>query len=103
MALLLDLSGCAWWRGRSERRSRKHADVPGTPRLVGTIALVNVDQGFVLIDNGSQFAPATGAALKSFSGKAESGVLTVGSVRRRPFVIADIVKGAPQKGDSVYQ
>jgi hypothetical protein len=30
-------------------------------------------------------------------------VLTVGSVRRPPFVVADIVKGAPQKGDDVFQ
>jgi hypothetical protein len=56
-----------------------------------------------LIDNGNSPVPPTGAALKSFAGEVESGVLSVGSVRRAPFVIADIVKGAPHKGDTVYQ
>lgn len=103
IALVVDLTGCAWWRARGERDARKQPEQAVRPRLVGTIALVNVDERFVLIDNGSEFAPPSGAALKSFSGKTETGVLMAGSVRRRPFVIADIVKGTPQKGDQVFQ
>jgi hypothetical protein len=97
-------SGCAvlskWKR---ERKARKTAAQPAVPRFVGTITLVNEEDRFVLIDNGNSPVPPTGAALKSFAGEVESGVLSVGSVRRAPFVIADIVKGAPHKGDTVYQ
>jgi hypothetical protein len=97
-------SGCGvlskWKR---ERKARKTAAQPAVPRFVGTITLVNEEDRFVLIDNGNSPVPPTGAALKSFAGEVESGVLSVGSVRRAPFVIADIVKGAPHKGDTVYQ
>ena len=70
---------------------------------VGTITLVNEDAHFVLIDVGMAAAPTLGTALKSFSGGSASGVVTVGDVSRRPFVVADIVQGAPLKGDVVFQ
>ena len=98
-----ELSGCAWMRRGASRGKSEQPQQAAVPRLVGTIALVDAGAGFVLIDNGSQIAPPTGAALKSFSGETETAVLAVGTVRRRPFVIADIVKGEPRKGDLVYQ
>ena len=70
--------------------------------LVGTIALVNADSGFVLIDQGQQASPTTGALLKTYSGPNESAVLVASDVRKRPFIIADIKSGTPQKGDRVY-
>ena len=72
------------------------------PVRVGTITLVNEDRRFVLIDTGMVAAPAVGTALKSFTGESASGVLVVGDVNRRPFIVADIVQGAPQKGDAVF-
>jgi len=98
------IAGCAWGpSGRKQRKAQEAAQKESAPHLVGTITLVNETERFVLIDNGSQPPPPTGAALKSFTGGSESGVLSVGSVRRRPFVIADIVKGQPKKGDEVFQ
>jgi len=73
------------------------------PRRVGTVTLVNDADHFVLIDTATAAAPAAGTALKTFTGDAESGVVTVGSVSRRPFVVADIVSGAPRKGDAVFE
>ena len=73
------------------------------PVRVGTITLVNEDVHFVLIDTGMAAAPTVGTALKSFTGENASGVLAVGNVNRRPFVVADIVQGAPMKGDAVFQ
>ena len=73
------------------------------PVRVGTITLVNEGAHFVLIDTGMAAAPAVGTALKSFTGESVSGVLAVGNVNRRPFVVADIVQGAPMKGDAVFQ
>jgi len=74
------------------------------PRRVGTVALVNDDMHFVLIDVGSLYAPVAGTALKSFSSTgSETGVLAVDPERKRPFIVADIVKGMPQVGDVVEE
>lgn len=73
------------------------------PRRVGTVAFVNNDLHFVLIDVGSLYIPAAGQALKTFSGGTESGIVSVSPERKRPFIAADIVKGAPQKDDDVFQ
>jgi hypothetical protein len=67
-----------------------------TPRRVGTVTLVNDTDHFVLIDTATAPAPAAGTALKTFTGEVESGVVTVGPVSRRPFVVADIVSGTPR-------
>ena len=73
------------------------------PRRVGTVMLVNEADQFVLIDTATAHEPAAGTALKTFTGEVESGVVTVGSVARRPFVVADIVSGTPRKGDAVFE
>jgi len=73
------------------------------PRRVGTVTLVNDADQFVLIDTAMAPAPAAGTALKTFTGEVESGVVTVGSVSRRPLVVADIVSGTPRKGDAVFE
>ncbi|MDP9292356.1 MAG: hypothetical protein M3O82_08335 [Verrucomicrobiota bacterium] len=70
---------------------------------MGTVAFVNNDLHFVLIDVGSLYVPAAGQALKTFTGPTESGIVSVSPERKRPFISADIVKGAPQKEDDVFQ
>lgn len=74
----------------------------------GTITFVNLGVGFVLIDvEGGDLKEGT--ALKSFApgvsfeNGQESAILKVSAERRRPFVVADIVKGKPSPGDVVYQ
>ena len=92
-ACLAALAGCA----------THHKTTPPLHRVVGTIVLVNEANRFVLIDGGMH-APATaGAALKSFAGNQETGVLTLSPERKPPFLIADIVKGSPKKGDQVVE
>lgn len=94
----LATNGCATQKRTAATRPPQSAPV----LLVGTIALVNSDSGFVLIDQGQQAAPTSGALLKTYSGPAESAVLVASDVRKRPFIIADIKSGSPQKGDRVY-
>jgi hypothetical protein len=72
-------------------------------RLVGPIVMVDSGQHFVLIDTDTSAPAEDGTALKSFSNGTETGVLTVSPERRPPFMIADIVSGAPQKGDQVFE
>ena len=73
------------------------------PRLVGTVAFVNQEAGFVLVDVGALYAPGAGKALKCFSGGQETGVLATTPERKIPFISADIVKGSPGAGDQVFE
>ena len=104
-ALCVSLTGCGLLSKRARARKAREAAAAdrAEPLRIGTIALVNEEEQFVLVDNGNSPTPPAGTALKSFTGASESAVLSVGSVRRTPFVIADIVKGTPRKGDSVFQ
>jgi hypothetical protein len=107
MFVALYVSGCAAFKKLhlpAHRPAQPAATpAPVKPQVVGTITLVNEDAHFVLIDVGASGVPRSGTALKAMSGGAETGVVTVGEVRRRPFVVADIVRGAPRKGDRVFQ
>jgi len=93
-------SGCAL--GRRHPRPAPAAVVPG-PQRVGTVAVVNEELRFVLVDVGSLYTPQPGTALKSFSDGTETGVLAVGPEKQRPFIVADIVKGEPKVGDEVRE
>jgi len=70
--------------------------------FIGTITLVNEAEHFVLIDNGTSPAPASGMVLKAYSGDTSSGELLASDLRRNPFIIADIRSGTPKKGDRVF-
>lgn len=108
LALALSLGGCAVLKkfhlpGRRHAPKAQAAPPPTVPQFVGTITLVNEAEHFVLVDVGQSSVPREGAALKAMAGNVETGVVAVGNVRRRPFVIADIVRGEPKKGNQVFQ
>ena len=97
--IVSQISGCTLLR----RRPKAKPATPAAPLLIGTITLVNADGHFVLIDSGMNPSPPPGAGLKSRAADGESGELKAGAIRRRPFAIADIVKGTPRVGDQVFQ
>lgn len=99
--LLIPVLACAGCASKNRRKKPSMAAIP-RPAYVGTVALVNADAGFVLIDQGQAFAPPVGVPLKCYTGNTESGELATGPVRKRPFLIADIRGGSPQKGDRVF-
>lgn len=93
----LTLPGCAL-----VARKPAAKPAPPQPRLVGTVSLVNEELGFVLVD--ATEIPGPGTALKAFTEEgAESAVLVVSPEQKRPFIIADIIKGLPHSGDRVFQ
>ena len=57
--------------------------------------------GFVLIDTGTAAAPASGTPLQSYLQSEPTSQLSVSVYQRRPYLIADVVGGAPRVGDSV--
>jgi hypothetical protein len=98
LAMIL-LAGCAIHK----RRPHPDAAIAPGPRRVGTVAVVNDELHYVLVDVGSLYAPAPGTALKSFSNGAETGILAVDPEKERPFIVADIIKGEPKVGDEVEE
>lgn len=97
--VMLCSSGCSSLRSKAKE---KPAIVPRQPALVGTVALVNLESQFVLIDNGLLPTPPVGLVLKSYTAGVESAELVTSAARRRPFTIADIRQGIPRKGDRVF-
>lgn len=81
----------------------KPAIVNAPPHKVGTVAMVNREMRFVLLDVGTFYTPAPGSALKTFTSGIESGTLSVTGERRRPFIAADIASGEPIVGDDVFE
>ena len=100
--LILSLlqQGCLFHR--RQKPAPKHAYVP-MPIPVGTVSLVNPEGQFVLVDNGVYPVPPVGGTLECYHGGGEtvSAELVATNVARRPFTIADIRRGSPQKGDRV--
>jgi hypothetical protein len=105
-AALLASPGCAHFGKRARRAPKSQAaqaEQASKPHLIGTVAFVDESAGFVLVNVGMLVPPMPGQALKSFTGDKESAVLSVSAERRPPFVVADIVKGEPHKGDAVLE
>jgi hypothetical protein len=105
--LAISQTGCATLRRWTKRKPKAVPESVANSRrplqLVGVIALVNEADGFVLIDSGSNPTPLTGARLLSYTGPAQSAQLKASVVRRRPFVVADILDGEPRKGDEIFE
>ena len=95
--------GCAIVRHHPQPKAAAATESAPAPQRVGTVAMVNEDLHFVLVDVGSLYAPAAGTALKSFSGGAETGILAVDPEKQRPFIVADIIRGTPRVGDQVEE
>ncbi|MEI9895359.1 MAG: hypothetical protein WDN28_16090 [Chthoniobacter sp.] len=103
LAVIVLLPGCSLlrWSHWGKKPPRAEAKVP---RLVGTVTLVSDEPTFVLIDNGSLPAPMAGTVLTINAVPGGAPVeLKVTAIRKPPFVVADIVKGTPKKGDQVFQ
>lgn len=89
---------------RAEREVAQFAAKSRRPvQRVGVVTLVNEEDRFVLIDNGSVAPPAIGAKLLSYSGDTPSAELKASAVRRRPFTVADVVNGSPRVGDEIFE
>jgi hypothetical protein len=98
--LIFASAGCALFQ--KKKKEKPVPRVGAQPVFVGTVALVNSESGFALIDNGLLPTPPAGLALTSFTQQAQSAELVASDVQKRPFIIADIKSGTPLKGDKVF-
>jgi hypothetical protein len=73
------------------------------PLFVGTVTLVSEDPSFVLIDNGTLPPPSAGTVLTISNSGSPAVEMKVTHIQKPPFVVADIVKGMPKKGDRVFR
>jgi hypothetical protein len=84
-------------------KSKQPKGVAHGPLFVGTVTLVSEDPSFVLIDNGSLPPPAAGTVLTISTAGSPPVEMKVTHIQKPPFVVADIVKGVPKKGDRVFR
>jgi hypothetical protein len=109
IVLVLGTPGCALLGNAGnlfkskKKKDNTRVERATVPERVGEIVLLNEDAKFVLVDLDRGNPPDSGTALKVMRQGVEVGVLALGDVRRRPFIVADIVRGNPQKGDVVYR
>lgn len=111
VVLFCMLEACTWMKGKQVPKATairfpKESTADGTKgkrKQIGTVLLVNADAGFVLIDAHGWALPEAGMALKCLRDGVDSSILTVSGERQGSHVIADIVTGAPRKGDQVFQ
>jgi len=99
MVLLSGCSAARFWFGK-KRPPRATVKVP---QFVGTVTLVSDDPLFVLIDNGSLPPPSAGTVLTIDNQGGTPVEMKVTRIQKPPFVVADIVKGTPKKGDRVFR
>jgi len=99
LLLLTPLVGC----GLLPRQKTAQPAGPPAPLLIGTITLVNTAQHFVLIDSTNSPGPPPDVTLQAHAPDGPVAELKSSAIRRRPFSIADIVKGTPKVGDQVFQ
>jgi hypothetical protein len=101
------LSGCGSMpsvkRKRRAAAERALAESRRAPLTVGRVSLVNEDERFALIETDLPQTPASGTKLRIYRNNAVSAELTATGVGRRPFLVADVVSGNPEKGDVVLQ
>ena len=92
------LLGCA----ATDHRAAPSA--PAGPSVVGSVAVVDEERRFVLIDlESGLYVPPPGVVLRTANASGETGRLRTSPEEKRPFVAADIVQGNPAVGDQVLQ
>jgi hypothetical protein len=107
LGFLLSPAGCAT---RPQHSAGAKPGASPTPRpivrtLVGDIAIVDREKGFVLIDLGSNlYVPTPGLHLEATNAAgATTAQLEASPEQNRPFIAADIREGSPEVGDQVYR
>ncbi len=97
VGLVCGLSACA-----HDRHADDPEDKPGTPRLVGRVASLPADGGFVLIQSyGTWSVPDGEPVFSQGPGGRAANLLPTGE-RLSQFVAADIRSGQVSVGDGVY-
>lgn len=103
LAILTFLPGCAGGLHWPPWKKSPPKAIAKIPQFMGTVTLVSDEPSFVLIDNGSLPPPAAGTVLTINNPGGASVEMKVTRIQRPPFVVADIVKGIPKKGDQVFR
>jgi hypothetical protein len=101
LALPVTLGGCRVLGKWFPRKKKDSSDTATRELFIGTIAMVNPEQRFVLVQTGLKLNLQTGWRLETRPVSGNKSVLTVSPEQKLNFLSADIVEGFPQKGDLV--
>jgi hypothetical protein len=99
----LALGGCSPFHPKQKKTPPAQTEQKPPPCRIGTVALLNPELHFALVETSSLYQPAQGTALKTFANGVQTGVLTVSGERKSTFLAADVAQGNPAKGDDVFE
>lgn len=94
--ICLVLTACGWFDGPEE------AVEPEGPRLVGRIASVHADQGFVLVQGFDELKLGEGLLLTTRGEDDRAASLVVTGERAGRYTAADLKGGSVEVGDPVF-
>lgn len=102
LALTVTVTGCqAIANFKLRKVAKDQKDEPEGLKAIGTVEMVNPEAGFVIVHTMSNVPVAPGTELTAVSGDGQTSKLKVTPERKSIFITADIVSGAPVKGDTV--
>lgn len=84
--------------------ARKKSDAPPAatlPTWLGEVVMVDAERRFVLVDTGAGTRIPPDTLLQAYTGLQPSAKLSASADARPPFLVADIVAGAPRAGDRI--
>lgn len=96
LALCLFLSSCGWFSEEEE------VEEPSGPQLVGRIAAVHEEHGFVLVQGFNDLKLGVGLLLTTEGEEDRAGSLMVTGERSGRYSAADIKAGQIEVGDAVF-
>jgi hypothetical protein len=94
-AACFSLAACATHRNRVIE-----APIKAPPVVVGKVALVRADAGFVLVQTAANLETGETLTSRDKDG-AVSSTLKVSAEKKQPFIIANIANGTPKAGEII--
>ncbi len=101
LTLPLMLGSCGLLSKWFAKKPKPDKDAGTKDVYVGSIEMVNPEQGFVLVQTGMKLNLQPGWKLETRPVSGTRSVLTVSPEQKLNFLSADITKGFPQKGETV--
>ncbi len=96
VSLILSIAACGWFSDEEPEPE------PEGPRLVGRVASVHADHGFVLVQGFDDVKLADGSMLTSRGEDERSASLLVTGERAGRYSAADVKAGTVEVGDAVF-
>ncbi len=101
LAICMTATGCRYWKKGRKTAKPESAVVTPVRAYTGSIALVNAELRYVVVEGTVGELPPVGTTLQVFRGDNKVADIVVSEQRQDVNYAADITNGQPQVGDSI--